>query len=80
MQHLHDEGHDVPALARATVTEDPLGRQPAQDLRYRLVVISPPPQKQVSRHSGIVGTTTEKTRPERREAARRDRSPRAPGR
>lgn len=43
MQHLHDEGHDVQALARASVTDEPLvSARPAQALRYRLAVIAPP--------------------------------------
>ncbi|WP_131104480.1 MobF family relaxase [Ornithinimicrobium sufpigmenti] len=37
MQHLHDEGHDVQALARASITDEPLvSSRPAQALRYRL--------------------------------------------
>ncbi|WP_299520915.1 MobF family relaxase [uncultured Serinicoccus sp.] len=43
MQHLHDHGHDPVTLARATTAEQPLAAvNPAQDLRYRLVVIGPP--------------------------------------
>lgn len=43
MQHLHDEGHDVEALARASITNEPLASsRPAQALRYRLAVIAPP--------------------------------------
>ncbi|MFK5634243.1 MobF family relaxase [Ornithinimicrobium sp. LYQ103] len=44
MQHLHDEGHDVEALAQASITDEPLvSSHPAQALRYRLAVIAPPP-------------------------------------
>src|SRR5690606_11898328 len=40
MQHLHDEGHDVQALAQASITDEPLvSSRPAQALRYRLAVI-----------------------------------------
>ncbi|MFB9733453.1 MobF family relaxase [Ornithinimicrobium kibberense] len=42
MQHLHDEGHDVQALAQASITDEPLvSSRPAQALRYRLVVVVP---------------------------------------
>ncbi|USQ78011.1 toprim domain-containing protein [Ornithinimicrobium cryptoxanthini] len=45
MQHLHDEGHDVEALARASITDEPLvSSRPAQALRYRLAVIAPTAQ------------------------------------
>ncbi|MDQ3527230.1 MAG: toprim domain-containing protein, partial [Actinomycetota bacterium] len=45
MQHLHDEGHDVQTLARASITDEPLApTRPAQALRYRLAVIDPPAQ------------------------------------
>ncbi|MDN5899216.1 MAG: relaxase domain-containing protein [Brachybacterium sp.] len=37
MQEAHDQGHDVAAVSRALVGEAPLGVQPANDLRYRLV-------------------------------------------
>jgi len=37
MQHAHDAGHDVAALTRALVHQQPLGDLPAQDLRYRLI-------------------------------------------
>jgi conjugative relaxase-like TrwC/TraI family protein len=36
MQIAHDQGHDVPAVARQLVAESPLNELPAQDLRYRL--------------------------------------------
>ncbi|WP_299520562.1 MobF family relaxase [uncultured Serinicoccus sp.] len=43
MQRLHDEGHDVQALAQASITDEPLvSTRPAQALRYRLAVIAPP--------------------------------------
>ncbi|MCE0485440.1 MobF family relaxase [Ornithinimicrobium sediminis] len=42
MQHLHDEGHDVETLARASVATEPLvTSRPAQALRYRLAVTAP---------------------------------------
>jgi len=45
MQHLHDEGHDVQTLARASAADEPLApTRPAQALRYRLAVIDPPAQ------------------------------------
>lgn len=56
MQHLHDEGHDVEGLARASVTAEPLvGSRPAQALRHRLLAFAPSteskkaPRKSVSR-------------------------------
>ncbi len=43
MQRLHDVGHDVLALARASTDAEPLApNSPAQDLRSRLAVIAPP--------------------------------------
>ena len=37
MQDAHDRGHDVPAATRLLTDSGPLGSQPAQELRYRLV-------------------------------------------
>ena len=37
LQEAHDQGHDVATAARALLAEEPLGEQPARDLRYRLV-------------------------------------------
>ena len=41
MALAHRDGHDVAATARQLVGADPLGHQPAQDLRYRLVAALP---------------------------------------
>lgn len=42
LQDAHERGHDVAAAARAVVPDtDPLGIQPAQDLRYRLAAQLP---------------------------------------
>ncbi len=42
LEHAHQEGHDVAAATNALVTADePLGIQPAQDLRYRLAAHLP---------------------------------------
>lgn len=42
LQHASEQGHDVAAAAReVTPTTDPLGIQPAQDLRYRLATHLP---------------------------------------
>ncbi len=41
MALAHRDGHDVAATARQLVAADPLGHQPAQDLRYRLVAALP---------------------------------------
>ena len=41
LQNVHDAGHNVHALTRRMVADAPLGRMPAQDLRYRLVVWLP---------------------------------------
>jgi hypothetical protein len=37
LQDAHDQGHDVAAATRAIASDQPLGDQPARDLRYRLV-------------------------------------------
>jgi hypothetical protein len=37
MQQVHEQGHDVAAVARSIVTTAPLNDLPAQDLRYRFV-------------------------------------------
>ncbi len=53
MQHLHDEGHNVDTLARASAADEPLALGlPAQDLRYRLAVIAPPlrPAPHIAHH------------------------------
>lgn len=41
MALAHRDGHDVAAIARQLVAADPLGHQPVQDLRYRLVAALP---------------------------------------
>ncbi|MDN5896080.1 MAG: toprim domain-containing protein [Nocardioides sp.] len=37
LQEAHDQGHDVTTAVSALLAEQPLGEQPARDLRYRLV-------------------------------------------
>ncbi|SMX87187.1 DNA primase, catalytic core [Brevibacterium sp. Mu109] len=37
LQEAHDQGHDITTTAHELLTEQPLGDQPARDLRYRLV-------------------------------------------
>ena len=37
LQQAHEQGHDVGAATRALVAETAPGRQPARDLRYRIV-------------------------------------------
>lgn len=70
MQRLHDEGHDVETLAKASIDAEPLAPDsPAQALRYRLVAAAPPPQHL---SDPIVGTHRgEPDGPARPEAERR---------
>lgn len=50
MQNLHDEGHDVQALVRNSVAEEPLSpAHPAQDLCYRLISLAPPTREAIPR-------------------------------
>lgn len=37
LQEAHDQGHDVTTTTHALLADQPLGDQPARDLRYRLV-------------------------------------------
>jgi hypothetical protein len=61
MQQVHEQGHDVAAVARSIVTTAPLNGLPAQDLRYRFHL-------GVDLHPNPVDTATAKTttRPESR--------------
>ena len=45
LQNVHDAGHDVHDLTRQIVIDSPLGALPAQELRYRLVVWLPEPER-----------------------------------
>ena len=45
LQNVHDAGHDVHDLTRQIVIDSPLGALPAQELRYRLVVWLPEPDR-----------------------------------
>ena len=70
LQSVHDAGHDVHDLTRRMVVDSPLGKMPAQELRYRLVVWLPKPDP--SEHEGAAP----------RSASRRDvrHAPNAPAR
>jgi hypothetical protein len=65
MQQVHEQGHDVAAVARSIVTTAPLNDLPAQDLRYRFVAQL---HLGVDPHPNPVDTATAKTttRPESR--------------
>jgi DNA primase len=54
LQNAHKAGHDVPALTRRLVAGSPLGKIPAQELRYRLVTELP--EQEVHRTSDAAGT------------------------
>ena len=41
LQDVHNAGHDLARLVRQLVNQEPLGGQPAQELRYRLVAYLP---------------------------------------
>lgn len=51
LQNVHNAGHDVTALTRRVVADSPLGKLPAQELRYRLVEWLPEPDP--SEHQGV---------------------------
>ena len=79
IQQIHDAGHDVAALSHQLVAQAPLGENPAQDLRYRLVGYLPDAQQDPIQTPGT-GISPSKTVPplSTREAA--DRKTPGPGR
>ncbi|WP_202865395.1 MobF family relaxase [Ornithinimicrobium sufpigmenti] len=80
MQHLHDEGHDVQALAQASSTNEPLvSSSPAQALRFRLAVIAPPTDSPPRPRDAAPATPT-RPETERAPANMTSRHPAGPGR
>ncbi|MFK5585091.1 MobF family relaxase [Serinicoccus sp. LYQ131] len=80
MQALHDEGHDVETLARASITDDALvTSRPAQALRHRLAAIAPRADSKLTRY---IGTAPPPARPEaeRSSVDMTSHQPPAPGR